>query len=339
MAINKNAQQRYLILDKCLRSGRKWTGKELLKKVNEELFEEINPKTGGPIQIGKTQLYEDLKDLEYRVYKAPILIEKAGRANLYSYEDSSYSIQNAPLNDTEIHQLKQAIQLISRSSGRPEFEFVHDLIPVLESKFGLIQTEEPVISYESNAYYTGAGNIKPLFEAIISHNVLHITYKDFKSKDPYLLTFHPYHLHQYNNRWFVFGYNPVVDKYNWNLALDRIMEIENSSEEYHPNDRIDWQEYFEDIIGVTKPEEGQIENIKLHFYGSSGRYIQTKPLHGSQRAKWIDEDTLEVRLAVIINYELERLLLSYAEQVKVLASKKLADSIKNSLITAAESYG
>ena len=69
MSINRNAQLRFLVLDKCLsNTGRQWTWKELLEKVNDALLED-NPISKG---IGKTQLYEDLKDLEYRVYNAEI---------------------------------------------------------------------------------------------------------------------------------------------------------------------------------------------------------------------------------------------------------------------------
>jgi hypothetical protein len=99
-----------------------------------------------------------------------------------------------------------------------------------------------------------------------------------------------------------------------------------------------WKEYFEDIIGVTIPENGKVEAILLHFYGRTGHYVETKPLHGSQWAKWINEHTLEVRLKIMINYELERLLLSYADQVKVLKPAALVKSIKEKLANGAAQY-
>src|SRR5690606_5930293 len=89
------------------------------------------------------------------------------------------------------------------------------------------------------------------------------------------------------------------------------------------NTEINWSEYFEDMIGVTKPEGEVIENVVLHFFRKTGKYIQTKPLHGSQRDNWINMNTLEVRLEVIPNYELERLILSYAESVKVISTESL----------------
>lgn len=118
----------------------------------------------------------------------------------------------------------------------------------------------------------------------------------------------------------------------------RIKKIEDTTQKYRENNKINWQEYFEDIIGVPLPEGGKVENVLLHFYGRTGHYVETKPLHGSQRAKWIDANTLEVRLKVMINYELERLLLSYADQVRILKPAGLVKSLKEKLAKGAAQY-
>lgn len=51
----------------------------------------------------------------------------------------------------------------------------------------------------------------------------------------------------------------------------------------------------------------------------SQKSIETKPIHAYQKNKWLDANTLEVRLELIPNYEFERLVLSYAESVKVIS--------------------
>ncbi len=66
--------------------------------------------------------------------------------------------------------------------------------------------------------------------------------------------------------------------------------------------------------------------------------METKPLHGSQKSKWLDKNTLEVSLKIIINYELERLILSYADSGKVITPKTLAASITNKLKEAYNKY-
>ena len=131
---------------------------------------------------------------------------------------------------------------------------------------------------------------------------------------------------------------PINEKYDWNLALDRILSITEIKGRYQKNNKSDWSEYFEDIIGVTKTMDGEVENITLYFYGKTGKYIESKPIHGSQKSKWIDQNTLEVSLQLIVNYEFERLILSYGDSVKVIKPNGLSGSIKKRLEIAYGNY-
>lgn len=337
MSINKKAQIRYLTLDKCLRNnGRLWTWQNLLDAVNEVLGEEINPKTKQPMKIAKTQLYEDLKDLEYRVYNAPLKRTTNGKTINYSYEDLNYSIQNAPLNETEVKQLKSALQVLSRFKGIPQFEFINEIIPAIESKLGLVSLEKEVMSFESNLDYEGSKFITPLFNAIVNKRSLTIEYQDFKSVLPYSITFHPYYLKQYNNRWFVFGYNEFTKSEYWNMALDRIKTIEETESNYIEID-VDWEEYFFDLIGVTKKGDDELQNIKLWFCPSQAPYVVTKPIHPTQKSK-NTEDGLEVTINVVPNYELEKLILSFGETVKVLSPASFQKTISNRISKSAGLY-
>jgi predicted DNA-binding transcriptional regulator YafY len=168
--------------------------------------------------------------------------------------------------------------------------------------------------------------------------VLTISYQPFENDSPSDVVIHPYFLKQYNNRWFLFGHNPEKQKYDWNLAIDRIISMKETKGKYQKNNKIDWQEYFEDIIGVTKPVDAFLENVVLHFKGKTGKYMETKPLHGSQKSKWLNDVTLEVNLQLIINYELERLILSYANNVSVIHPLSLANVIQNRLEEALKQY-
>jgi hypothetical protein len=184
----------------------------------------------------------------------------------------------------------------------------------------------------------GIEHLGTLHNAIFNKTILKITYQPFESDKPFQIVIHPYYLKQYNNRWFLFGYNPEKEKSDWNMALDRIKDINEVKGRYKQNKEIDWIDYFEDIIGVTKPEKNKAENIVLHFYGKTTHYIETKPLHGSQKSKRIDDNTLEVRLTVLINYELERMIISYADSVKIISPSHLVKQIKLRLSNSLAQY-
>jgi len=47
---------------------------------------------------------------------------------------------------------------------------------------------------------------------------------------------------------------------------------------------MDWEEdYFFDIIGVTRYDDVPLERIQLYCPPMAARYIETKPLHPTQR--------------------------------------------------------
>lgn len=328
MSINKKALTRYLAYDRCLRNtGAKYTWQRLLDEANNALFEE------GLEGIGKTQFYADMQFMELSEWKAPIEKYKDGRTVYFRYSDSAYSINNQPLNETETRQLKSALQVLSRFKGIAQFEFINEIIPALETKLGLVSIEREVMSFENNLDYKGSGFITPLFNAMVNKRPLIVEYQDFKSPFPYTIAFHPYYLKQYNNRWFVFGYNEVTKNEYWNMALDRIRSIEEGKGKYIET-LIDWDDYFYDLIGVTKKIEDELQTVKLWFSPTQAPYIITKPFHPTQKIK-NKEDGLEVIIEVILNYELEKLILSFGETVKVLGpeslKKRLAGRIKESL--------
>lgn len=329
MPVNRNALIRYQVIDRCLcNKGRKWTWKAILEEVNKELKNElIEP-------IGKTTFFKDIQDLEY-VYKTTI--EKFHGENkkviYYRYEDPEFSIRKQPINEHEAAQFKSSIQILSRFKGLPQFEWVNEMIPMLETKLGLGPSEEQhIISFDTNEDYRGLEHISPLFNAILYKRALTIEYQDFKSAFQYELEFHPHHLKQYNSRWFVFGTDP--DKPHLkvsNLALDRIKQMEDKDVPYRESN-IHWEDFFSDIIGVSK-HDGPVEEIKIVIKDEEqASYIRTKPLHQSQKQIRKTERGFETSIRVIPNYELKKLLLSFGERIEVLAPV----SLRNTLAEAAK---
>ncbi|HET7115599.1 MAG TPA: WYL domain-containing protein [Hanamia sp.] len=336
MAITKMPLIRYKVLDKCFRNpGKKYFIDDLIKEVSKVLVEMDSASNG----ISRRQILTDIEFMESSEgWNVDLTRTYDGKRIFYRYADTSFSINNMPLNEAEITQIESAIKVLSHFKGMPQFEMMHELLPKLQEGISVNEQSKPVMSFDANQYLKGIENLGELFNAITYKKALLITYQDFKSKSPYQIILHPYYLKQYNNRWFLFGYNPEKEKYDWNLALDRIVEINEKKEKYHANDHIDWDEYFEDIIGVTKPEGKTAEKITLQFNGDTCKYIESKPLHGSQKSKWTGDKTLIVALELIVNFELERMILSYGENVKVISPQHLSTTIKNKLVRSLKQY-
>ncbi len=334
MSVNKNALIRYQVLDRCFRNtGRMYFWEDLLEECNKSLIE-FDPNSEG---IQRRQLFDDIRFMESEAgWSIPLGRFRHGRRVYYRYEDLSFSINNQPLNQSEVEQMKSALQILSRFSGTPQFEWVNEMAPMLESKFGLIERKSQIISFESNIDLKGLHFLTPLFNAIANERVLLVKYKDFKSSEPYDITFHPYFLKQYNNRWFVLGLNADNQVPNWNLALDRIESLSETAERYIPS-ATDWEEYFYDLVGVTRPLGVKLQEVVLRFSSEVAPYVITKPIHPSQKHK-NDPTGLEVKIKVIPNLELERLILSFGEQVKVISPQDFKERISQRLKSAGRLY-
>ena len=335
MATNKHAQIRYKVLDSCFRNtGRNYSFEDLMDSCNNALAE-IDPKSGG---ISVRTLRDDIAFIESDAgWSADIERVKAGKKSYYRYRDPNFSINNQPLNQTELTQINSALEIISRFNGMPQFAWVNEIVTKINNGFEMQDNTSSIISFDSNQYLKGIEHLGELFNAIYSSKAIKMVYRPFKSDHDIDLVLHPYYLKQYNNRWFLFGLN---DKYKSisNMALDRIVSFETITLKYIKNKSINFNEYFEDIIGVTMPDKGKLAKIELLFTNEEAPYVLTKPIHGSQKKKKHDENGLTLTIEVIPNIEFEKLILSFGDKVKVVSPNKISDLFKSKYISAAKLY-
>src|SRR5690606_16159090 len=192
MSTNKNAMLRYQVLDKCFRNtGKRYYINDLVEACNNALLE-YNPDSEG---IKKRQLYEDIRFMESsQGWSIPLDRIKEGRKSYFQYEDSNFSINNQPINDSEAEQIKSAMLVLSRFKGLPQFEWVNELLPKLDQTFKLSSHSGHIMSFESNEFLEGLEHLTEIFKAIQFRQTLDISYKSFKSAEVNDMSFHPYYL-------------------------------------------------------------------------------------------------------------------------------------------------
>jgi predicted DNA-binding transcriptional regulator YafY len=140
--------------------------------------------------------------------------------------------------------------------------------------------------------------------------------------------FYPYLLKEYRNRWFILGANRK-SKAIMILALDRIEQFQEISTEKYQKADFDVSNYFNDVIGVTKMPNQKPQLIVMKIIREHAPYIVTKPMHPSQKILREDFDGTIFSIEVIWNFELEREILGFGEQVKVLSPKRLSGKIQS----------
>lgn len=322
MATNKHAQIRFTILDRCFSNfNRLYTYDDLLEEVNNHLYEL------GTEGIRLRQIQYDMEHMKSDAGWAIELNEtlRKGRKKAFRYLDKSFSISNHPLNVDDIEQLETTITILSRYKHRAEFSWLEELIPRMEQAFNLVADgDNGIVGYQENIDLKGRQHITTLFNLIVKRKQIQIVYEPY-GKPHFTVVVYPYHVKQFNNRWFLFCFNAEYQTIS-NYPLDRIISIEELAEGFEPS-AINWLDYFDDIIGVTKPEEGTLEKIHLKFSEQRINYVLTKPLHGSQKLDRTDEAGLTITIEVMPNNELYQLLLSYGADVIVLSPPEVREEM------------
>lgn len=336
MARNKNALLRYKTIDRCLRNtGRQWTLQDLVAACSQALYEYEGKMD--MVSVRTVQLDIQMMRSDRLGYEAPI---ECYDRKYYRYSDPDYSISNRPLTEHDIMTLNRTIDLLKQFD---EFDPYHEMVDVvnrLQDKVATATKRKRIVDFERNPDLKGLQFLNPLYDLVASKTTVNILYRSFNAREPKEFILFPYLLKEFKNRWFIYG-SRAGDMKIFNLALDRIMD-------FHPCPEIPYQDnsdftddYFKDMIGVTKHARLKKTTVRFKVENSLASYILTKPIHSSQRliSKNKEDGSMTFEIPdIIINPELEKEFLSHGNGIKVLAPEFLALNLKKIYRKALQQY-
>lgn len=284
--------------------------------------------------ISERLLRDNLKELEEKYGAVYDLKMYRGRERLWRYKDTSFSIMQQASKDMDI--IRHSLENLSLFKGDPRYDMLRFYLMGLQKGFS--ETGLSFMTFDSNKEVVGLNHVEPILESITHKYPLRMCYKPF-NKDAFVVNIHPYHLRQYNRRWYVFAYSEDKKEIQ-NYPLDRITKLEHLSKPYIETD-VDFEKYFDDIVGVTNYKNISAEKVVLKVNNKSIDYIRTKPLHKTQTEleELGTESQTFIQLKLKINTELEMLLLSYGDAIEIMEpswlrvkfaeiTKKMSDNYK-----------
>lgn len=340
MPSNKNAFNRYLILDELLSDRyHNYSIEDLTKILEKRLADQ------GFEGVSRRCIEKDIVYLEY----APIFAEieryksETGK-RCVRYADPTFSIFNKKLSNEERNLLCEVLETIGQFDGLNNFEWLE----AFKTKLG-VKEHEKIIYFSNNPYLKNSNLLGTLFTYIANKVTVHLTYHTFYDNVQKEIDFHPYLLKQYNDRWYVIGAADTDGKI-LTFALDRIIEVAPLLDKAYRLSPDDLVERYEDIIGITYYEGEPVEDIIFWASGNVTGYIDTKPIHGSQR-QLKSELAAELStkhpslqggkfygISCIRNYELIRELCSYGHDVIVLSPKHIQNAVHDRIQAMMEVY-
>jgi len=296
---------RYLVLDQCLRDQNLYYHLEdLVKAVNRMLkrydFYEVSQRT----------IQEDLKFMQSPEGFGAVLAKRYdGHTKIYTYENPNFSIMNLPMTDRESDLLAATIAMLSRFRGMPNYQWLENTLRMLRVKFN-VGGKTASVSMDQNKGLKGLDDwFEPLFEACRKRLIVTMKYNRFDrlDKEPATRIVEPYQMRQHNNRWYLVGHEEAKDVHGLEMVvvpIDRIVELSIESVEQRDSREINGgkfrkptdakiEEWFKDVVGVSRDPRGKVTTVKVKAWGLTAHYIDTKPIHASQKV--VEEGVKEVQ--------------------------------------------
>lgn len=184
----------------------------------------------------------------------------------------------------------------------------------------------------------GTEHFNTLLKAIKNRKVVALVYKKFEYDTSVEVFIEPYALKEFDGRWYLIG-NVTPERKMRIYGLDRINALNVMSHKFDkPANAWNVKDYFKDYFGIFHTEDTKPEKVVLSFTPEQGRYIKTLPLHASQKIVVNNDDELKIELFLHVTYDLIKNLLSYADDVKVIAPATLKKEMIKRLRNAVKQY-
>lgn len=352
MPATKNVMTRLKILDELLSSRyHNYSLDDLTEEVSNRLCE-MDSKSNGVVR----RTIE--KDIYYLEKDGPFMVEierytvpgynrekqKSFCKQCLRYANPSFSIFKKEMSDDEEYLLREALSLLGQFDGLPNLEALEGL----RLGLGVKRNDRKIISLAKNPL-ENSSILGELFTAISHKQVIELHYHKFQDSNKTLsLNVHPYLLKEYNRRWYLFAAAESDEKFLC-FALDRIDRVVPQPSHHYQEYEGDINERFEDVIGVTL-YDGPVLKIVFWVSDKSRDYVETKPLHESQKhIKTEVEEKLRsehhilfggrfFQIDCIENYELIRELSSFGKELIVLQPSSIREKVAKRVADMNEMY-
>ena len=177
-----------------------------------------------------------------------------------------------------------------------------------------------------------------LVHSITHQKIIALNYTKFWEGVSHQKTLEPYALKEFRNRWYLLANEKDgKDFILKTFGLDRISDLEISNSTFKPQ-KIDIEKYFINSFGIIYSEDEQPEEIVLSFDSEQGQYINTLPMHHSQKVLIDNDKEYRIQLTLFPTYDFEREVLSHGERVKVISPKSFRDHLQNEVKNMLKNY-
>ncbi|HEY1719036.1 MAG TPA: WYL domain-containing transcriptional regulator [Verrucomicrobiae bacterium] len=137
----------------------------------------------------------------------------------------------------------------------------------------------------------------------------------------------PYHLANINGEWYLFAFDHARKDIR-TFAPARIKSVKPTGKIFARPEKFSLEKRLRDSFGVHSGE-GEFE-VVIRFNPRAADYVREKKWHESQQLRELKNGGVELKLKLSSLLEIERWVLSWGGDAKVLKPRELAEAVRNS---------
>ncbi len=182
---------------------------------------------------------------------------------------------------------------------------------------------------------SGQRFLTTIIEAMRDGVAIEVSYQSFSADEPHTTILQPYCLKVFKQRWYVVAHNGENARI---YSLDRISGVRATEQRYKLPEDFDGDTFFANAYGIIVDERIKVEEVIIKAYGVKAKYIDSLPLHSSQKIVELNETATTFSFYLRPTYDFRQELLSHSDQLEVVSPQWFREEIKNAITRQLERY-
>lgn len=318
---------------------------ELLVKPEGVTYNDLWDEFDG--EVDHYTLRQDKKEIAklLKINGLKLIEKKTGRSSRFFVETDSLDIVSFHLNEKVAQPYIAIIDMLSKCKGLLPEDFLNSLCDKYQKMSENVNIDKS-IAFDSDYDCMAELDIFPIIYNALNKNAIWISFHPAnKLNENKEGAFFPEYLKQYQSNWYAFGMfeedgkEPVFQKIPLN-NVNNYNDEDCDTLEFIKSPIDDYDEYFDDIIGVENPECNEVETIKFRISKRMFQRLKNKPLHPSQSTcKELDSAGFKgMKINVKYNIELMRVILNLGSDIEIVEPAHIRKRVIKDLQKALKLY-
>jgi proteasome accessory factor B len=271
------------------------------------------------------------RDIEFMRDRLELPIEYDGSRFGYRYTEEVNAFPTVQITEGEIFALLVAEKALQQYRGtsfeKPLLSAIRKMEQSLPDTISLnLSAIEQTISFRTRAeQILNLEIFDALAKATAHRKQIEMSYRKVGRRETEQRVVDPYHLANINGEWYLFAYDHARKDIR-TFAPVRIQSVKQTGKTFARPEKFSLEKRLRDSFGVHSGEGDH--DVVIQFNERVGDLVREKKWHESQKLRELKGGAVEMRLKLSSLVEIERWVLSWGGDAKVLKPQELVDSVR-----------